>query len=97
MLILFSLFYFFDFEGKNFMRVFGRMDNGKRACIIDHCEVYFWAILKENCSDSRINFIQKKIREITISNNIRESQVLKTEVHMRNFLGKKVKAIKCLP
>ena len=84
----------FDFEGKNYIKIFGKTSSGKRACIIDSCEVYFWAILKENVSSKKIEEIQKKIEKIQVKNNQRESRVLKTEVHNKKFLGKEVKAIK---
>ena len=85
---------YFDFNGKNYAKIVGRMENGKRACIIDECDVYFWAVLKEKVSDNKIDETRKKIEKIKIKNKLRESEVLKTEIHEKNFLGKKVKAIK---
>jgi len=85
---------YFDFQGKNYAKIIGRTDNGKRACIIDSCEVYFWAILKDNISEKKIKEICKKIEEIQLSDANRKSRVIKTEVHDKKFLGKDVKAIK---
>ncbi|MEK6871690.1 MAG: DNA-directed DNA polymerase [Nanoarchaeota archaeon] len=84
----------FDFEGKNYIKIVGRTQDRKRCCIIDTCDVYFWAILKENTSVKKIDEIRKKIEKITIKNNNRESHVLKTELRDKKFLGKSVQAIK---
>jgi len=85
---------YFDHEGKNYAKIIGRTDDGKRACIIDSCDIYFWAILKENVSDKKIQDICNKIEKIRIKGKLRETEVLKTEVQEKNFLGKKTKAIK---
>jgi len=85
---------YFDFHGKTYARVFGRTDKNKRACVIDSCDIYFWAILNKNISDKKIKDIQKKIENIQIEKEIRVTKVLKTEVHEKNFLGNPVKAIK---
>ena len=37
----------FDWEGKNYAKLIGRDDKGKRVCVIDTCPIYMWAILKE--------------------------------------------------
>ena len=85
---------YFDYNGENYARIVGRTDDGKRACIIDNCEVYLWAILKERVSENKINEIIKKIEKFKIKSKLRESRVVKTEVHDKKFLGKRVKAIK---
>ena len=85
---------YFDFQGKNYARIVGRAENGKRVCLIDTCDVYFWVILKDGLKDRKIEGICKKIERIKISGKTRDSRVLKTEVYEKNFLGKKVKAVK---
>src|SRR4030043_6058 len=42
---------YFDFEGRNYAKIIGRDSKGKRVCIIDSCDVYFWAILKDKLSE----------------------------------------------
>ena len=37
---------YFDFNGKNYAKITGRTEKGKKAVIIDSCDIYFWAILK---------------------------------------------------
>ncbi len=85
---------YFDFQGKNYAKIIGRTENGKRACIIDNCDVYFWAILKDNINEKKIKETCKKIEEIEIISANRKKCVLKTELHDKKFLGKDVKAIK---
>jgi len=36
---------YFDFEEKNYIKIYGRSSQGKRVCMIDTCKAYFWAIL----------------------------------------------------
>ena len=85
---------YFDFQGKNYAKIIGRSDKGKRICLIDDCDIYFWAILKENVSNKKISQITKKINTIKVEKAGRLSKVLKTELHDKNFLGKPVQAIK---
>lgn len=85
---------YFDFQGKNYAKIFGKTDKGKKACIIDKIDIYIWAILKPNISENKIKEISKKIEKIEIKSNTRTSKVIKTEIHNKNFLSKKVKAIK---
>ncbi len=85
---------YFDFEGRNYAKIVGRSDDGKRVCLVDTCDVYFWAIVNEGVSEKKIDQIRGKIEGIVVSNKTRQSRVLKTEVHDKNFLGKKYRAIK---
>jgi DNA polymerase I len=85
---------YFDFEGRNFAKIIGRDKTGKRICIIDSCDVYFWAILKEKISEREIKKLQEKIEKIKLDIKGRKTEVEKTEVHEKKFLGKKVKALK---
>jgi DNA polymerase, archaea type len=85
---------YFDFEGRNYAKLIGRTDKGKKVCIIDTCDIYIWAILKPNVKEKRIKSIQKKIEQIRIKKTNRTTKVLKTEIHDKNYLGKPVKAIK---
>ncbi len=85
---------YFDYQGRNYAKIVGRTDKGKKACIIDTCDIYFWAILKPKISEKKIKQIQSKIEKIQVNKAGRNSRVLKTEIHNKNFLGKPVKAIK---
>lgn len=85
---------YFDFEGKNYIKIYGRDDKGKRVCIIDSCEIYFWAILKENLPEEKIKKLIEKIKEIRIESQGRTTTVEKVEIKEKNFLDKPVKALK---
>ncbi len=85
---------YFDFEGRNYTKIIGRDSKGKRICLVDTCPVYFWAILKDNVKEKRIQEITKKIEKIKLDLKGRKTCVEKTELHEKKFLGKKVKAIK---
>jgi len=85
---------YFDFEGRNYAKIIGRDSKGKRVCIIDSCDVFFWAILKEKLSQKEIEKLREKIGSIQLDVKGRKTKVEKTEVLEKNFLGKKVKAIK---
>ena len=85
---------YFDYQGINYAKITGRTDDGKLTCIIDSCDIYFWAILHEGIADKKIKEIQSKIEKIKIKKSSRESKVLKTEIHNKKFLGQAIKAIK---
>jgi DNA polymerase elongation subunit (family B) len=85
---------YFDFEGKNYAKIIGRGKKGERICIIDSCDIYFWAILKEGLNNEKINELLKKIEKIKLDLKGRQTKVEKVELHEKNFLGKKVKAVK---
>ena len=54
---------YFDFEGRNYAKIIGRDKAGKRICIIDSCDVYFWAILKEKLKEKEIEKLKEKIEK----------------------------------
>jgi len=85
---------YFDFEGKNYTKIVGRNSKGKKICVVDTCATYFWALLKNRVKEKRINEIIEKINKIQLDLKGRKTCVEKTELHEKNFLGKRVKAIK---
>ncbi len=85
---------YFDWQGKNYVKIIGRDEKGKRVCVIDSFEPYFWAIFKPKISVRRIEEIRKEIETISIRLPSRITKVEKTELHNKNFLGKPVEAIK---
>ena len=84
----------FDFRGRNYAMIIGRNSKGKRICVIDSCPVYFWAILKNNLSDRKINQLIKETKKINLDIKGRQTKVEKVELHEKKFLEKKVKAMK---
>ncbi|MCK5321484.1 ribonuclease H-like domain-containing protein, partial [Candidatus Pacearchaeota archaeon] len=84
---------YFDFEGKNYIRLIGRTEKGKKVCVIDSYEPNFWIILKKGYEDKVDNVI-KKIEKLEVEKASRVTKVLKAEVFDKRFLGRKVKAIR---
>jgi len=85
---------YFDFEGRNYAKIIGRNNQGKRVCIIDSCPVYLWAILKKDIKQNKINVLIEKVKKIKLNIKGRQTQVEKVELHDKNFSGKKIKALK---
>ncbi|MCX6741996.1 MAG: ribonuclease H-like domain-containing protein [Candidatus Pacearchaeota archaeon] len=84
----------FDWQGRNYIRIIGRDEKGKRVAVLDSFEPYLWAILKEGISEKKIKELQGKIEKIKVNEADRVTKVEKTEVHKKHFLGKEVTAIK---
>lgn len=85
---------YFDFEGKNYARIIGRNSAGKRICVIDSCDVYLWAILKEGSDKEKVAKLTEKIKKIKLDVNGRQTKVENVLLEEKNFLGKPVKALK---
>jgi len=85
---------FFDFQGKNYAKIIGRNSQGQRVCIIDSCPIYLWAILKDNLKQEKINKLIEKLKKIKLVSKGRNTKVESVELHEKNFLGKKIKALK---
>ena len=85
---------YFDFEDRNYVKIFGRNSQGKRICVIDSCPVYLWAILEEGLSQKKIDNLIEKIRKIKLDVKGRKTKVENVELHGKNFMDKKVKALK---
>ncbi|MBR9702086.1 hypothetical protein GOV13_04135 [Candidatus Pacearchaeota archaeon] len=85
---------YFDFEGRNYAKIIGRDSKGKRICVIDSCSVYLWAILKDGLKQNKIDKLIKKISKIKLDEKGRKTKVENVELQDKNFLGKKVKALK---
>ena len=85
---------YFDFNGENYAKIIGRNSKGKRICIIDSCDVFLWAILKEGISKDKIAKLKAKIEKIQLNIKGRETKVEKVELHTKKFLDKDVKAFK---
>ena len=67
---------YFDFKGRNYARIIGRNDLGKRVCVIDECYVYLWAILKDGLNNKKIESLIKKISKIKLDLKGRQTILL---------------------
>ncbi len=86
----------FDFEGRNYVKIIGRTQSGKRVCVIDSFNSYFWAILKQGVNEKKIKEIQEKLEKISIKGDSRDARIIKTKAENKKFLGQEVKAIKVI-
>lgn len=75
-------------------RLSGEIVREKRVCIIDSCPIYLWAILRDGIKKGKVNKIIKKIKKIKLDSRGRETKVENVELHYKNFMGKKVEALK---
>ena len=85
---------YFDFQGRNYVKIFGRNSKGKRVCVIDSCPIYFWAILESGLSQKKIDNLMEKITKIKLDIKGRKTKVEAVELQEKNFLGRSVKALK---
>ena len=75
----------FDYEGKNYALVTGRNSKGKRVSIIDTCDIYFWAILKDGLSDKKTKDLTERIKKLKIDLRDRQTTVEKVKLLEKNF------------
>jgi len=85
---------YFDYKGKNYIKLIGRTDKGKRVCVIDSFEPYFYAILDNKTSNKKLKELKNKIEKIKIKSASRLTKIEKIELQEKNFLSKPVKALK---
>ncbi|MFA4960457.1 MAG: DNA-directed DNA polymerase [Candidatus Pacearchaeota archaeon] len=85
-------FDYFDFEGKNYIRLIGRTEKGEKICVIDNYEPNFWIILKKEY-EKNVEKVCEKIKKTVSEKASRLSGVLRTEICNKKFLGKEVVAI----
>src|SRR6056297_448972 len=85
---------YFDFEGKNYIKIYGRNEEGKSICLIDSFNPYFWAILKDKITKKEIDEIIEQAKSIQLDIKGRKTKVEKIELKEKEFLGKPVKALK---
>ncbi len=85
---------YFDFEGRNYMKIYGRGSKDQRICVIDSCPVYFWAILNDGLDKKKVDNLMERIEKIKLNIKGRQTKVEAVELHSKNFLGKPVNALK---
>lgn len=82
---------YFDFEGRNYVKMVGRDGDGRKVCVVDSYEANFYLILKDGCNGEGV---AEKIKDIKIKKGGRVSIILKTEVLNKKFLGESIKAVR---
>ena len=56
----------FEHNGRSYAKIIGRNSAGKRICLIDKCDIYFWSILKKDVSDKKAEEIVEKIKNSSL-------------------------------
>lgn len=84
----------FEFKEKDWIKIIGRTEKGKRICIIDKMESSFWVLLDKKLSKEKVQTALKKIEKIKIKEENREIKAETIQVQEKNFLGKPVIALK---
>jgi len=82
---------YFDFDGRNYVRMIGRDGDGRKVCVVDSYDANFYVVLKKGAD---VDKIVKKISKIEVRRASRVTKVLRTEVLDKKFLGKGVKAVR---
>ena len=82
---------YFDFRGENYVRLIGRNGNGEKVCVVDSYEPNFYLVLEEKADAEKIS---KEIKKIKVEKASRITEVLKTEILNKKYLGEDVKAIR---
>jgi len=85
---------YFDLEGKNYIKIIGRNEKKEQICVIDTCDIYMWAILKDDLEKEKIEELKEKISKIKVEKKDRTTIIENIELHDKKFLEKKVKALK---
>ena len=85
---------YFDYDGINHIKIFGRNEEGEKVCVVDTCPIYLWLIMEEGISNNLIDEVIDEVGKITIQTKDRTSRVTDIEIHDKKFLGKDVKALK---
>ncbi len=83
----------FDLQGRNYIKIYGKTSSGKKVCIIDRVESFFWIILEKDADAEKIISLIKKEYLNYLDRTIKASQVILQE---KNFLSKKVNALKVI-
>lgn len=82
---------YFDFDGRNYVRMVGRNKNRQKVCVIDFYEANFYLILKDGAD---ANKVMEKIEKIEVGKASRITRILRMEVLNKKYFGKDVKAIR---
>ncbi|MCK4650301.1 hypothetical protein KAT36_03645 [Candidatus Pacearchaeota archaeon] len=82
---------YFDFEGRNYVKMIGRDGAGRKICVVDSYDANFYLILREGYGADEV---LKRLKTVEVKKAGRVTRVLKTEILDKNFLGEKRNAIR---
>ncbi|MBS3094108.1 ribonuclease H-like domain-containing protein [Candidatus Pacearchaeota archaeon] len=79
-----------EINGREYVQIVGRDKSGKKVCLFHEYHPFFWLIVNEK----KANSIKSQIEKLIIQDMGKEIKTEKIEVLEKNFLEKKVKALK---
>jgi len=82
---------YIDIDDSAVIRIWGRTKEGKRICILDETEAYFWLIPKEKAD---LEKYAEKVKKIKLQHAGRTAEVLDVKTKEKHFLGERIKALK---
>lgn len=85
---------YFDFNGKNYVKIIGKDSENKKVCVIDEFSPFLWVIFKEDTTKKKIEEIQEKIEKLKVETESRITKVERTKLEDKKYLGREVKALK---
>ena len=80
-----------DVNSKAIIRIFGRTADGKRCCILDSCDAFFWLLPKKGVD---LEKYASKVEKIKVEHAGRTASVKDVKILEKNYLCKKIKALK---
>lgn len=84
---------YIDVDDSSVIRLWGRTKEGKRICVLDTTDSYFWLIPK---AKANLEKYAEKVKKIHLKHAGREAKVLDVRIKEKNFLGQPVKALQVL-
>jgi DNA polymerase elongation subunit (family B) len=81
---------YMDTDDSAVIRIWGRTKEGKRICVIDSTDVYFWLIPKDKVN---LEKYAEKVKKISLNHAGRTAKVLDVKIKEKSFLGEPIKAL----
>jgi DNA polymerase elongation subunit (family B) len=81
---------YIDVDDSSLIRLWGRTKEGKRICVLDSTDSYFWLIPK---AKTNLEKYAEKVKKVHLKHAGREARVLDVKIKDKNFLGEPIKAL----
>jgi len=84
---------YIDTDDSAVIRIWGRTKSGKRICVIDKTDSYFWLIPK---AKANLEKYAEKVKKIAVQHAGRAAKVLDVKIKDKSFLGNPIKALQVI-
>jgi len=81
---------YIDINDSAVIRIWGKTKDGRRICVIDETDAYFWLIPK---AKTDLKKYAEKVKKIQLKHAGRLARVLDAKIKEKNFLGEKIEAL----